>query len=127
MTNFLINQLGGCVVISLIGQQASRRQSEAMEGSAPQPTDDMEKPFKILMVGDGMVGRTSLCKSYTDETFSNVTDATIWQCYTKKRTLPDGNVRFVEIVRYKLMFRKHNLTFGTQLDRMNLTIFGSEY
>ena len=71
-----------------------------MEGSAPQPRDDLEKPFKILMVGDGMVGRTSLCKSYTDETFASVTDATIWQRYIKKRTRPDGTVRFVETARY---------------------------
>ena len=58
-----------------------------------EPQDTVEKNFKIVVIGDGAVGKTALCEVYAKGKFPSVYSPTVFDSYPREMKNGD-KVRF---------------------------------
>ena len=73
-----------------MAETEGRAGSDAEEGGTA-------KPFKIVVVGDGAVGKTCLCVVYTKQKFPTEYIPTVFDTYPSQMTLDDGQVSLTTI------------------------------
>ena len=60
--------------------------------AAQDSVDSPKKNFKIVVVGDGAVGKTCFCMMYAKNEFPTEYTATVFDSYPTDMTLSDGTV-----------------------------------